>query len=550
LTWIRLLSACRVLQLSGILEVTQGRRTRALSVVIGRPVRFDSDLPEDDLSHTLVASGMVPRDRVNWLKGRLSAGESLQGALVQSGAIKQDQLAAHLRDRLRRGVLAPLLWGSGTWRFSHRPLRGDRIDPRLLPDLPALGVLAEEIGTHVSLDAAMGDLGAIGPMLPGSRLDQLFPDLGLPPELQDLPEALADGLPVTALLGRYPTHARELVLILWLMSAAGLIAHPARNEEELEEALRRAGDGRPVEAPAAPAAAPRAPKPAAASRATSASRAAASRPAKSPSKPAASPPKRAARSAPASRTAAASKPAGKRSTRGAVPVATVQRMLRTDHEERLGLGEHAFLDLGPDADVPTIKRACTRLARRWKLAERDPRLPAASRVQARDLLRKLGEVRKSLMEFHARQPSGPAPEPEAASAPGAAARAVLATGDHRKALSMLQVLRRKYPSEPGVLADLGWAIWHVRGRDEKGVEEAEDYLRLALTFDSRNATAAERLARIAIARKDEDATRRGLARLIKIQPSATWAKKALSDLGPAGKNEAQGVGGWFRKGRS
>lgn len=541
--------------MSGLLEVAQGRRTRALSLVMGRPVRFDSDLPEDDLSRTLVVSGLVPRERVNWLKERLSDGESLQSALVQSGAIEQDQLTAHLRDRLRRGVLAPLLWGSGTWRFSLRPLRGDQIDPRLLPDLSALKVLAEDIGTHIDLDTAMGDLTAMGPLQLGSRFDLLFPDLGLGPELQDLPKSLGEGLPATALLGRHPAHARELVLILWLMSAAGLIAHPTRNEDELEEALRRAGEGRP---PPTPAADPRAPK--STSRSAAAPSPAPPTRGAAPVRPAAptrgatpSRPKSTARSASAPR--AAPVPPSERLARSAVPVATVLRMLRADHEERLGLADHLFLDLGPDADVATIKRACSRLARRWKLAERDPRLPPAGRVQARDLLRKLGEVRKSLIEAQARQPNGPVAESRATASPktaspGAAARAALAAGDHRKALTMLEVLRHKYPSEPGILADLGWAIWHLRRGEEKGVEEAEDYLRLALTFDARNLTAAERLARIAVARGDMDAARRALAHLLKIQPTATWAKKALSELDPEGKKDAQGLGGWFRKGRT
>lgn len=511
-TWIRLLATCRARELSGLLEVTQGRRKRTLSLVAGRPVHFDSDVPEDDLARTLVVSGLVPSDRLNWLQGRLGDGESLQGALVMSGAIERDQLAAHRRDRIRLGIVAPLQWGSGTWKFSQRTgLQADRIDPRLLPDVTAIGVLAEDIGTHVDLDTAVGALTATGALSPGPHFAALVGDLALPEALADLPGALAEGDDFAALMGRYPSHAQALAPLLWMMLAAGLIADDT-DHADFAAVLADAGDGRP-----APEQEP-APAPAA--------------------------PRKGAAPSPAPR------PRGKRPP---VPVAAVLRMVQTDHADRRGRDAYAFLDVQPDADAATIKKAGTRLVRRWKAADRDTRLPSVARGQARELLRTLKEVRQTLLDEDRRQAydlaNGLAASAEPAS-PGAAARALLEAGEHKKAMAVLHTLRQEHPSDPDVLADLGWATWHVRRAEPKGVESAEEYLKLALTFDARHRLATERLARIALARGDRDAARPRLERVVKLDPQASWAKSALAEIEAEANRGGGGLGSWLRGGRS
>ncbi len=530
--WIRLLATCRARELSGLLVVSQGRRTRTLSVVGGRPVHFDSDVPEDDLSRTLVVAGLVPSDRLQWLQGRLGDGESLQGALVMSGAIERDQLAAHRRDRLRMGVLAPLQWGSGTWRFCRRRgLDRARIDPRLLPDVHTLAVLASEIGVHVDLDTAMADLEPAGVLRAGPALASLFDELALPATLADLPTALASGGTVSDLMGRFPAGARALPALLWMLRAAGLVIGEDGEDTDLADALEAAGAGRAPVEEAAPAPAP---PPIAAP--------AAPRRASTPSAPPAPDPASAPSPAPAAR-----------GSRSVVPVATVLRMVQSDHADRRGRDAYAFLDLGPDADEQTIKRAATRLARRWKAAERDTRLPSVARGQARELLRALAEVRLTLLDADkklAYDIANGLTEPAAPPSPAAEARDLMAAGAHKKALALLSQLRQEHPSDPEVLSDLGWATWMVRRGEPKGVEEAEEYLQLALTFEPRHVAAHDRIARIALARGDAGVSRKRLERLLKVDPSAEWAKEALEDIAAEEARNSGGIGSWLRGGRS
>jgi hypothetical protein len=67
--YVELVYALHVGRHSGHLTITHGRRTRQIFFVAGRPVLYESDLPEEELSRTLVYSELVPDDRVkSWKK--------------------------------------------------------------------------------------------------------------------------------------------------------------------------------------------------------------------------------------------------------------------------------------------------------------------------------------------------------------------------------------------------------------------------------------------------------------------------------------------------
>ena len=253
--WARILGLLRVHGLSGRLEVRNGRHTRTLSVIGGAPVLFDSDVPEDELTTTLVDAGLVPGERLHWLQGRLGDGESLQGALLMSGAIDRESLSRHQRDRLRIGIQAPLKWGSGTWTFHGAPaLQAGHIDPRLLPGVSSLEVLAHGIGALIDLDTAMCAVGA-SPVKPGPHRDDLWDELEL-----EGPHADADymlgGKDLMALMAGAGETSRALPALVWLLRATGI----ARSEDEehaetglaaLGRALCGAGHGAKEAAPAA-----------------------------------------------------------------------------------------------------------------------------------------------------------------------------------------------------------------------------------------------------------------------------------------------------------
>jgi hypothetical protein len=583
-TWARILGLLRVHGLSGRLEVRNGRRTRALSVVGGAPVLFESDVPEDELATTLVDAGLVPGDRLHWLQGRLGDGESLQGALLMSGAIDQESLSRHQRDRLRIGIQAPLKWGSGSWTFRGAPgLQAGHIDPRLLPGVSSLEVLAHGIGTLIDLDTAMRAVGT-APVQPGPHQDALWDELELEGPLADA-ENMLGGKDLMALMSGLGESARELPALVWLLRAAGIARSDDQDHADTGlEALGRAlctagmgdvdagsagmggaGRGASAAASAAPPRAAAGPAPRAAAK--PAPRAAAKPPApegsrtkrKAPTRPdPEATPRRAANRPtrpPASRRRSSASTGMSAPSRSLVPVSVVERMVETDHTERMDRDAYAFLDIQPDAPAETIRHASSRLGRRWRAAAKDGRLPAEARGLARALMDTVKRHRTLLLDADRRRAydqemgfvEGEAAGP-ATNGPLNAARALMDKGEHRAAVPHLERLRQENPSDGDVLADLGWATWHARKGDKAAQANAEEFLKLALTFDSRHALAAERLARISLAGADPAQARSRLRRVLRLTPDAAWAKQALDALPESEDESGSGLRFWRQKG--
>ena len=103
-------------------------------------------------------------------------------------------------------------------------------------------------------------------------------------------------------------------------------------------------------------------------------------------------------------------------------------------------------------------------------------------------------------------------------------------GDYAKAAALLRVARQEKPSDPDVLAELGWCEWRSAGSDAQLRESAEEYIRLAVTFDSGHKRGLEYLARMAVDRKDATLARRRLRAFLAVEPDANWARIALHAL--------------------
>ena len=112
------------------------------------------------------------------------------------------------------------------------------------------------------------------------------------------------------------------------------------------------------------------------------------------------------------------------------------------------------------------------------------------------------------------------------------ARSLMGQGKHKEALSVLKELRVDNPSDPDIMADLGWATWKIQG-GKNG--DAEEFLRLAITFDDRHLLGLEYLARVLVEKGDTDTARVLVQRLSKLDPESVWAKKALRNLSGGGQ---------------
>ena len=230
--------------------------------------------------------------------------------------------------------------------------------------------------------------------------------------------------------------------------------------------------------------------------------------------------------------------------------------VKRDYSSRMGTDYYTFLGVPARAGQAVIDRAWTRLLKRWTVASKNPTLPKDVRQQARELAqvahlagRMFADTTRR-MEYDRRLERGQAPlaggmkaaRTIAKTNPGAAiarpppgdplreAEHLLERGDWARALPVYKHLRVQRPSDPAVLAGLGWAVWKSSAETER--DQAEEYLQLATTFDSRSVKAREYLARIAVDAGDVDSARGRLDLLVQLDPTAEWAKKALASLPP------------------
>ena len=92
----------------GTLEITSGRRKREIRFIAGEAVSYSSDIPEEQLGKSLVGSGLVPKDRLKWILDKLGPDESVETALLMSGALTEEALAQHKAEQLPARVGAAL----------------------------------------------------------------------------------------------------------------------------------------------------------------------------------------------------------------------------------------------------------------------------------------------------------------------------------------------------------------------------------------------------------------------------------------------------------
>jgi curved DNA-binding protein CbpA len=234
--------------------------------------------------------------------------------------------------------------------------------------------------------------------------------------------------------------------------------------------------------------------------------------------------------------------------------------LRAAHRKRIGLDFYAFIGVPPRAPKQAIDRKCKGLARRWRIPGKQRALPEDVSTKVDELLAGVQLVWRTLTddahrkEYDKRMGQGRAPKvgdlrvASAASVQSGGtmdndknaglseqhskARQQMDKGDFKSALSLLKQARVDDPSSPDIMADLGWATWNLQGAKNG---DAEEFLRLALTFDSSHLGGLEYLAKVLVEQNDIDTAKVLIQRLVKLNPKSQWAKKALANLDKGAK---------------
>ncbi len=470
----------------------------------------------------------------------------LSGGVVACRAYMESEAARSVRLVGPEGIGAAMSWATGEWSFQPMAAAASGVDPGLHP-AGAMAELWRSVCQSLPASEAMVALSERGDeaILPGPELADCLPAFALPAPLDGLAESLGAGASVEVLFRAFPDYGPELARAIWMLDAAGLLDP---EDGAYVQCVRALMDVRPVEE--------------AASLISAVGRSAGrSRP--QPGDAPASPPVR-----PAPRA----------------PSRDLTGVLAAEHARRMGRDYYGFLGIAANAPQLLVDRICKRYIQRWRSASANHSLPDEARAQARDLFAAIQQVAEVLTDPARRRDydrllargsapvvrPGELPSPEDSGppsilppvdAPPAAStyergRLLLERGEYAAAVRYLRRARMEAPSEPDILADLGWVTWMLQGTDEAAVggEDPEEYIQLAMTFDRLNPRALEYLARIAMAGEDRDEQQRRLKDLLRVAPETEWAREALKSLMFARKEPAPEGGGrgllFWRKGGS
>jgi hypothetical protein len=515
---------------SGTLTVKYGRRKRELLFIVGEPVLYRSDLSEDAVDRTLVSSGLVPADRVRWIVDKLGPDESVETALIMSGAISEEKLSEHKLQRLPIGIGSPFVWRSGDWSFS--PLAGfssDNFDPSLLPSSSGLKslwkVIRKEMATNdVMMEITSGNKGGLS-MSPDSKALLGAVDPAGP--LNQIADAIGDGCSVEALFGKIPDTSGDLFKLLWMLEAGGVVLRENVSDNgQLDDQLNNMSESGGSSSVA---------------------------------------------------TAPSKDKGSEKSTQrvavqdsGGTPEKAVKNGVTEVHSAKMGSDFYTFLGIDQSATRREVDRACKSMAKKWRPVEGDKNLSEEQAVQVKELLAGVQLVWRTLTdpkhkkEYDRRLEAGrapkvevnlgrrstvkpkdikPSPVEENKPAPveekgDEAARGIATLIESKKyseAQSVLEDSRVDNPCDPFILASLGWVNWMIL--DENPSSSSEDpieFIDLALTFDSRNMLALEYKAKILLSKGANSQARAVLKRLLTVEPRAQWAKTALQNISDSG----------------
>jgi curved DNA-binding protein CbpA len=366
---------------------------------------------------------------------------------------------------------------------------------------------------------------ALDPLCPA-----LFSRLKVEEAFVGLPDAIGDGCNVEEIFRQVPDGSGNLVKLLWFLEAAGLLHRQGRPQDPSIDAQLNAIAEAPPPKASKTAQAAQAPKPPA-------------------------PPKK-SQNEPTEEAASAESGDGQKKRR---PPMTDDQ-LRAAHRKRIGLDFYAFIGVPPRAPKQAIDRKCKGLARRWRIPGKHRTLPEDVNAKVDDLLAGVQLVWRTLTddthreEYDKRMGQGRAPKVGDLRVASAAsvqtgggqsndkntgrdeqhskARQLMDKGDFKSALSLLKKARVDDPSSPDIMADLGWATWNIQG-GKNG--DAEEFLRLALTFDSNHLAGLEYLAKVLVEQRELETATILLQRLVKLNPKSQWARKALANIDKGAK---------------
>jgi|GEM_PF-1510600 len=204
---------------SGLLVLTGDDGRREIGFLDGYPVQAETDEPAEMLSAVLMDEGSIaPSDVPRLLAAQRELKRPLRELVVERGIVGAEAALAAEQRRVRR-VLLGAFGGYGDFEFlegEEMVVRAGRFELHPIP-------LLQRVIRDIPLREFGGELGKRSTQLlvPGAHHRRLHAELALPPELDWLDAAMANGLAIKDLLAA-GDHPEQLLKTVWLLVRLGI----------------------------------------------------------------------------------------------------------------------------------------------------------------------------------------------------------------------------------------------------------------------------------------------------------------------------------------
>lgn len=539
--FLHILWAIQEKKQSGQLHIESGSFQKTIYFLDGNAIFYDSNLPDDELENSLKRHSIVPALQLDWLISKMSKGDSLEEELLRSGILSPQQLQEHQRETMQEGIGQCLSWEKGTWHFISHPWLKEAISTDLQIQIGLLSGLWKGVHriSNNKVYTLLSDLMTHKFQGKTEDIQRTLATLHLK-GWEWFQLALLEGHNLSTLAQQGPNEVElDSFRLIWIMFHLGLL-----NAEEPTEIFAKIEAAEPLERNV----------------------------------------ERQHQILQEQEREERKRRAQERKERRAraeqIEELSLSLQIEKDHKTRIGSDFYTFLEMPVDASYKQLEVQVRKLTASWKQWLKKS-LSDEDRELVRELLMAVQVVYAVLIdperrplydqELKAGQPtllknpkalylvekrrkntpkeasSEQRTQPQSEKKTSAEEMRkerialLLQRSDFEKAIPLLQMARQEAPSDPDILAQLGWAFWQFK----KDPEQSTEYLKLALTFNGKHKDALEWLGRILVDQKDYEQALRILKHLTKIYPQHRWAVQTMQKLQK--DEEEQSNKSWFNR---
>lgn len=248
------------------------------------------------------------------------------------------------------------------------------------------------------------------------------------------------------------------------------------------------------------------------------------------------------------------------SSKGSSKGKDIREFVQQEHKKRMGRDFYRFLSLRDHVNYSEIDKAGKKLLKTFNRIKRAKKVSGEDEKKLDELISGTEMVLTHLLdptsreEYNRKKKAGRAPVVDKAAIQATQPKEETSTPQkqeydyvrllrakkYKEAYPQLKQLREENSSDPDILCDLGWVLWNLK----KNKKEAEEFIRLAITFNNRHIPSYTYLAEIYMETKDFETAKKYLTVLVKLQPQNQKAKLDLAKASSVEEEKPQK--GWFR----